>query len=63
MELYTNPPPEATVVCVDELGPELAHELSLQLRDGRQTAIASKRLWNIALRPIHKVWVRRAPCE
>ena len=21
MELYTNPPPEATVVCVDELGP------------------------------------------
>jgi hypothetical protein len=48
VELYTNPPPEVTVVCVDELGPVSPHALSLRLRDGRQTAIASKRLWNIA---------------
>jgi hypothetical protein len=30
---------------------QLARALSLRRRDGRQTATASKRLWNIALRP------------
>ena len=47
MELYTDPPPNATVVCVDELGP-VSPAPSLPRRDGRRTAIASKHPWNTA---------------
>jgi hypothetical protein len=46
VELYTDPPPEATVVCVDELGPVSPRTFPPELRDGRQMGTASKRLWN-----------------
>jgi hypothetical protein len=48
VELYTNPPPEATRWFASMSWGRLARALSLRLRDGPQTAIASKRPWNTA---------------
>ena len=47
MELYTNPPPEATVVCVDELGPVSPRTFPPAPEWSPDGHRITKRLWNI----------------